>query len=171
MGMANEKMPPIPAILHELRGYCENFDAVQEAIDREQNPIRRQILKTSAIFENSSIGVLCDLLEIVIIPEEDRNTVITTVSELAAARGSHQVLGELLKNLKKPQMYGVLTPKERDGISGKLLRLKGDRYVSDTRGAGDVYCWECGHVAPKEEFLKENKCPNPDCPSPWNWND
>ncbi len=67
--------------------------------------------------------------------------------------------------------YGVLTPRQRNSIRGKLLRLKGDRYITDTRSPGDNYCWECGHVAPNEEFVKENKCPNPKCPRPENWND
>ncbi len=67
--------------------------------------------------------------------------------------------------------YGVLTPQQRNRIHGKLLRLKGDVYVTDTRGPGDDYCWECGYIAPNEEFVKENKCPNPKCLRPENWND
>lgn len=70
--------------------------------------------------------------------------------------------------------YGVLTTSQRNTLMStgkKLLRLRGDRYVDDTRVPGDKYCWECGHMAPKEEFLKENKCPNPKCPRPENWGD
>ena len=70
--------------------------------------------------------------------------------------------------------YGILTASQRNTLMStgkKLLRLRGDVYIDDTRGPEDEYCWECGHIAPKEEFLKENKCPNPDCPFPKNWND
>jgi hypothetical protein len=70
--------------------------------------------------------------------------------------------------------YGVLTHMRRDALISagkKLLRLRGDKYVDDTKGPGDDFCWECGHIAPKEEFLKENKCPNPDCPHPLMWDD
>lgn len=70
--------------------------------------------------------------------------------------------------------HGVLTLSQRNVLTDagkKLLRLRGDVYIDDTRGPGDEYCWECGHVAPNEEFVKENKCPNPNCPDPENWND
>jgi len=36
---------------------------------------------------------------------------------------------------------------------------------------GMDYCWECGYVAPYQEFLKNNQCPNPNCPHPKLWND
>lgn len=69
--------------------------------------------------------------------------------------------------------YGVLDARQRNALiaSGKkLLRLRGDVYVDDTRSPADDYCWECGHEAPREEFTKENKCPNPKCLRPENWN-
>ncbi|MDP3985304.1 MAG: hypothetical protein Q8P82_00935 [bacterium] len=51
------------------------------------------------------------------------------------------------------------------------LRLRGDdRYVKDTRGEGDEYCWECGHVAPRGQFTASGY-PNPACPNPNNWDD
>lgn len=52
--------------------------------------------------ENISIGTLCDLLEITTIPDEERGTVITAVSELAAEKNSHLELGGLLESLKRP---------------------------------------------------------------------
>ena len=70
--------------------------------------------------------------------------------------------------------YGFLTPSQRNALTGagkKLLRLMGDMYIDDTKGPGDDYCWECGHIAPQNEFLSENKCPNSNCPNPENWND
>lgn len=36
---------------------------------------------------------------------------------------------------------------------------------------GEDYCWECGHIAPLEDFLESDKCPNPECPYPGNWDD
>ena len=36
---------------------------------------------------------------------------------------------------------------------------------------GYDYCWQCGHIAPFEDFLKEDKCPNPSCPRPEFWDD
>ncbi|MFA5052932.1 MAG: hypothetical protein WC565_02665 [Parcubacteria group bacterium] len=36
---------------------------------------------------------------------------------------------------------------------------------------GDEYCWECGYVAPAEIFFGRDRCPNPNCPHPGNWND
>ena len=66
-----------------------------------------------------------------------------------------------------------LAPDQRERLKAtgtKLLRLRRDRYVIDTRGPGDDYCWECGHIAPEEVF-RENGCPNPECPKSTNWND
>ena len=71
-------------------------------------------------------------------------------------------------------VYGHLEPKERDRVVAtgvKLLRLRNDRYVTDNRTPGDAYCWECGHIDSEIEFAIINKCPNPTCPRPENWND
>jgi len=68
----------------------------------------------------------------------------------------------------------ILTPEQREQREAngeKLLRLRGDRYVSNTLKKGETYCWQCGYIAPREDFLKENRCPNPSCPRPFLWND
>ena len=104
--MASEKMFPISAILHEilheLKRHCNTSDAVRRAIDREQNLAARQLLESGWECENISIGTLCDLLEIATISDEERSAVITVVSELAAMKGSHLVLGGLLESLGRP---------------------------------------------------------------------
>jgi hypothetical protein len=56
----------------------------------------------------------------------------------------------------------------------KLLRLydpklSADVYKIDTRKKGDDFCMQCGHVAPKVDFLKDNGCPNPSCQAPEHW--
>jgi len=68
----------------------------------------------------------------------------------------------------------VLTPDQREAkeASGeKLLRLRGDRYIPDTLKEGETYCWQCGYIAPAEEFRKNDRCPNPSCPHPEFWDD
>lgn len=37
--------------------------------------------------------------------------------------------------------------------------------------AGSDYCYECGRVEPAEVFTENNRCPNPHCPDPYNWDD
>jgi len=73
-----------------------------------------------------------------------------------------------------PRHFGHLTEVNRDKLTeqgNKLLRLRGDNYVEDTRGSGDDYCWECGHIASREKFAKNNKCPSSNCKRPENWDD
>jgi hypothetical protein len=56
------------------------------------------------------------------------------------------------------------------GVSRSIVLKDG----TDTREycpAGKEYCYVCGHVDDVQVFLKENKCPNPECPSPDNWSD
>jgi hypothetical protein len=60
---------------------------------------------------------------------------------------------------------------ESKDASQSQLRLRLDRYIADTRKPGDDYCWECGHVAPHTVFVEKNRCPNPSCPNPSNWDD
>jgi hypothetical protein len=64
-------------------------------------------------------------------------------------------------------------------MSNKKSLLKKEREVI-TKGQirtgkicppGHDYCWECGHIAPAEEFTKGKRCPNPACPNPHNWDD
>ena len=86
---------------------------------------------------------------------------------------------------------GVLQGMEMEGVrwdwsEEKLVRLPRSRDVLLTirkvivGGQIDTkkmcppyydYCWECGFVAPAEEFRKKDRCPNPNCPNPSNWND
>lgn len=49
--------------------------------------------------------------------------------------------------------------------------IKGQIDTGKICPAGMEYCWECGHIDTIDAFLKENKCPNPSCPCPSNWND
>lgn len=99
--MAREKMSPIQAILHELRKHCETSIEARKLLNGRLDPSQRSVIVCGWQGENSSIGVLCDLLEITAIPDEEKNTVITVVSELAAMKGSHLALDELLKSLKR----------------------------------------------------------------------
>lgn len=80
-----------------------------------------------------------------------RNPPFIITMPYVTAQGIQKIEGELLRK--------------------KLLRLKGDRFIPDLRGEGDDYCWECGHIAPKGEFLKSDYCPNSECPHPEDWND
>ncbi len=97
--MADEKMSPISAILHELRKHCETSIEARELLNGKLGPSQRSMIEQGWQGENMSIGALCDLLEITIIPDEERSTVITAVSKLAAMRNSHLILGELLESL------------------------------------------------------------------------
>ncbi len=100
--MASEKMSAILAILHELRKHCETSIEARKLLNKElDRPSQRSVIECGWQSENSSIGALCDLLEITIIPDEERNAVISVVSELAAMKGSHLMLGGLLKSLKR----------------------------------------------------------------------
>lgn len=67
-----------------------------------------------------------------------------------------------------------LTPEQKKSLEEnglKLLRLKNDYYIQDTRKEGDDYCVVCGCIAPKEKFLQNNSCPNPKCARPDFWDD
>lgn len=66
---------------------------------------------------------------------------------------------------------------ENEKILGMSIR-KGPRMIYSKYGATGKfcppdmeYCWICGHVAKLEDFLKDNKCPNPSCTFPEGWND
>lgn len=96
--MANEKMPPISAILSELKRHCENSWALREEIIGVQLPIRKQILKEEEMCENTSIVALCNVLEITAIPDEEVSTVIL---ELEALRSSRDAVFQLIKKLKR----------------------------------------------------------------------
>lgn len=95
---------------------------------------------------------------------------------IRTGRAVNEWIKEHLPAKQGPVDYGVLTPKQRDALLAKgkkLLRLRGDRYIDNTRQRPEeeCYCWECGYIALEKEFLKENKCPNPDCPDPRMWDD
>ncbi len=48
---------------------------------------------------------------------------------------------------------------------------KGQIDTGNVCPVGSDYCYICGHIAPAGDFLKNNTCPNPDCPDPGEWDD
>lgn len=67
----------------------------------------------------------------------------------------------------------VLEPTKRlrtaDSKVKKIILRSGD--TGKTCPDDMDYCYQCGYVAKREVFLKENKCPNLRCPSPHLWDD
>ena len=96
--MASEKMPPLLAILYELRRHCEQSGIFWKAMRIRQSSTRKQMLTDDWESENLKIVALCDLLRIMAIPDEEMSRVI---SELETLRNSHCVVEALLKDLKK----------------------------------------------------------------------
>ncbi len=96
--MANGKMDPLSAILHELRQHCEQSGAFWKAMRIEQSSTRKQMLTDGWVSENLKIATLCDLLRITAVPDEEAGKVI---SELETLRNSHGAVEALLKDLRK----------------------------------------------------------------------
>jgi len=71
----------------------------------------------------------------------------------------------MLKKIKKQE--GKM---EEHFLTERVVTIKGEQ-TGKKCPPGFDYCWECGHIAPVEEFEGRDKCPNPDCPHPENWND
>lgn len=67
---------------------------------------------------------------------------------------------------EEPESKRDILKKERK------VMIRGEAVVPEKKcPPGFDYCWECGHIALAEEFTKNDRCPNPDCPHPWNWDD
>ena len=96
--MANGKIDPLSAILHELRHHCEQSGAFWKAMCIEQSSTRKQMFTDGWVSENLKIATLCDLLRITAIPDEEMSKVI---SELETLKNSHGAIEALLKDLRK----------------------------------------------------------------------
>lgn len=98
--MASGKMSPLLAIIDRLKVHCENARFAREEMLKVHlsTSVPREALEFGWGCENTSIGALCDLLEICDIPDEQKAGVI---AELKAIKTSHCAVSCLIEELEK----------------------------------------------------------------------